>query len=328
MAERGVLGISLPNRLAVFGFPANELVNLAVRAEASGAFGSVWVGDSLLAKPRLESLTLLGAIAARTTTVRLGTMCLASFPLRDPILLAIQTASLDILSNGRLVLGVCSGPGHRGGPAAQEELARFGVASADRGAVLETNVLRLRRLWGQADPAGGSADAPVAPRPLQDRLPIFIAATPPPADDVLTRKLLDRVARLADGWIADAVSGATFVRLWRQLLEAAEAAGRAGRIREAVVHVPVVVAPSRRAAEEIACSFLAQHLGVRPAAAQLPAAGAYGPPSLVADHLDGLLAAGVSTPVLRMLSPDPGAQLDRLVGDVVPRVGSARSRER
>ena len=104
------LGLSLPNRGVLFGATtAGELVQLAERAEASGGFGSVWVGDSLLAKPRLEAIALLSGIATRTTRVKLGTICMASMTLRDPILLAIQWASLDLLAEGRTILGACLG---------------------------------------------------------------------------------------------------------------------------------------------------------------------------------------------------------------------------
>ena len=90
-------GLSLPNRAVLFGLSAETLLKTAEAAEASGAFDSVWVGDNLLFTPRLESVVLLSAIAARTSRVKLGTICLASFPLRDPLLFAIQWASLDLL---------------------------------------------------------------------------------------------------------------------------------------------------------------------------------------------------------------------------------------
>jgi len=83
----------------------------SILAEKSGVFESVWVGDSLIHKPRLEAVVLLSAIAARTQKVRLGTICMASFPLRHPVLLAIQWASLDQVSKGRTLLAVCIGGG-------------------------------------------------------------------------------------------------------------------------------------------------------------------------------------------------------------------------
>jgi alkanesulfonate monooxygenase SsuD/methylene tetrahydromethanopterin reductase-like flavin-dependent oxidoreductase (luciferase family) len=320
MAMHRELGISLPNRLVSFGFPARELVDLASAAEQSGVLGSVWVGDSLLAKPRLEALTLLAAVASRTSTVRLGTMCLASFVFRDPLLLAIQVASLDNLSDGRVVLGLCSGPGAKGGTGARAELELFGVASERRGEILEERLQRLRSLLGNSDLADRVLMAPVTPRPLQSRIPILIAATPPPSNEAIIDRLLSRVARIGDGWVCDAVAPRRLSGLWARLVELADATGRLDRMTEAIVHVPVVIDPSRRAAEEIARAFLAQHLGAPVDAARLPEAGAYGPPSLVVDHLSSLLEAGATTVVVRPLAPDPRAQLDLLVTQVGPQM--------
>ena len=100
-------GISLSNRSVVSGgTTVSELVDMAVTAEESGCFDGVWVGDNLLSKPRFDYLVLLSAIATCTRKVKLGTICLASFPLRNPIQLAIQWASLDVLSGGRTILTV------------------------------------------------------------------------------------------------------------------------------------------------------------------------------------------------------------------------------
>src|SRR4029079_463268 len=87
------------------------LFDMAKRGEHSGAFSAVWVGDSLLAKPRLESITLLSALAAITKKVKLAVGCMATFPHRHPALLAQQWASLDVISGGRSWLA-----GWLGGP--------------------------------------------------------------------------------------------------------------------------------------------------------------------------------------------------------------------
>jgi alkanesulfonate monooxygenase SsuD/methylene tetrahydromethanopterin reductase-like flavin-dependent oxidoreductase (luciferase family) len=89
------IGLLLPTREAVLsGQPdAGPLLELAERAEAAG-FDSVWAGDSLLARPRLEPLTLLAAAAARTRRVELGTAVLLA-PLRNPVLLAHSAATVD-----------------------------------------------------------------------------------------------------------------------------------------------------------------------------------------------------------------------------------------
>ena len=99
------VGLTLPNRGVLFGVTTpDQMLQMAEIADRSGLFQSVWVGDSLLGKPRMEAIALLAGVAARTKRVRLGPACMASFPLRDPVLLAYQWASLDLLAGGRTVL--------------------------------------------------------------------------------------------------------------------------------------------------------------------------------------------------------------------------------
>jgi alkanesulfonate monooxygenase SsuD/methylene tetrahydromethanopterin reductase-like flavin-dependent oxidoreductase (luciferase family) len=83
-------GLTLPNRDVIIGATTvEEMFVLAQKADAAG-WDSVWVGDSLFAKPRLDALVLLGALAACTRRVKLGPACFASTPLRDALLLAYQ----------------------------------------------------------------------------------------------------------------------------------------------------------------------------------------------------------------------------------------------
>src|ERR1044072_6603868 len=104
------LGLTLPNRGVLFGVTtAEEMLRMAEIADQSGQFASVWVGDSLLGKPRMESVALLAGGRARPRRVRLEPACMASFPLRDPVLVAYQSASLDHLAGGRTVLVACTG---------------------------------------------------------------------------------------------------------------------------------------------------------------------------------------------------------------------------
>ncbi|MEA2808168.1 MAG: hypothetical protein QOJ17_2309, partial [Rhodospirillaceae bacterium] len=100
------LGYLLPTRERIMGGQPEtaSLLALAERAEALG-FDSIWVGDSLLARPRHDALTLLTAVAARTRKVELGTAVLLP-ALRNPVVLAHQLATLDRIAEGRLILGV------------------------------------------------------------------------------------------------------------------------------------------------------------------------------------------------------------------------------
>ncbi len=316
------IGLSIANRLVAFGHPASGLLEVARLAEASGGLESIWVGDSLLAKPRLEALTLLGALADCTRRVRLGILCMASFPLREPTLLAIQLASIDHLSSGRLVVGVCLGPGQQGGPAAIAELEAFDVRSVERVARLERGIVGLRELWGQSgSPQQGPADPPrrIAIAPLQKRLPILLAATPAENDEA-EQRVVSRVAQLADGWQTDAMPAPRVERLWRSMQAAAKELGRADRLGEAVVHVPICIAEQRTAAEQTAVEFIGRNAGTPPSLTRLPAAGAFGPPGLVVELLGKYLEIGV-TPVARLASFEQRQQLEWLVRDVLPQLG-------
>src|SRR5215208_1685888 len=100
-------GIVLPTRDFIMrGDPEGWRAAIAVaeRAEALG-YESVWMGDSLIAKPRLEVFTLLGLIAGRTRRVGLGTAVYLP-TLREPVQLAHSIACLDVLSEGRVTLGM------------------------------------------------------------------------------------------------------------------------------------------------------------------------------------------------------------------------------
>ena len=142
------IGLTLPNRGVLFGATTPEqMLQMAEIADGSEQFASVWVGDSLLGKPRMESIALLAGIAARTRRVRLGPACMASFPLRDPVLLAYQWASLDLLSGGRTLLGLCNGHSAREGAYFVRELAAMGVRSQDRAARVEEGIDVLRKAW-------------------------------------------------------------------------------------------------------------------------------------------------------------------------------------
>src|SRR5439155_23127289 len=114
-------------------------------ADRSDLFEFVWVGDSLLAKPRMESMVLLSALASHTRRVRVGVACMASFTIRDPILLAYQWASLDLLARGRTVLVACTGINPQG----RVESEMYGVQPKDRVKRLVEWIKILKALWMQ-----------------------------------------------------------------------------------------------------------------------------------------------------------------------------------
>ena len=149
-------GYLLPTRELVMSQSepdAGQIIDLAERAEDLD-FGSVWAGDSILARPRLEALTTLAAIASRTRRVKLGTAVLLP-ALRNPVELANQAANLDILSQGRLILGV--GIASKT-PSVQREFASCGVSFAHRVSIFEEGLTIMRRLWTEPEVTfGGEA---------------------------------------------------------------------------------------------------------------------------------------------------------------------------
>src|SRR5437867_9370582 len=141
-------GLTLSNRaLVTRGTRPKELIDMAVQAEAHSAIDAVWVGDSIISKPRLECIPLLGAIAARTSRLKLGVACMATIAQRNPVLLALQWASLDVLSEGRTWLAACMGYPGKQHPMAAKELETMGVESKERPERLEEMIEALRVLW-------------------------------------------------------------------------------------------------------------------------------------------------------------------------------------
>ncbi|HAL46511.1 MAG TPA: LLM class F420-dependent oxidoreductase, partial [Dehalococcoidia bacterium] len=126
------------------GQPKNieSILSMAETAEAAG-LDSVWVGDSLTAKPRLEPLTVLAALATRTRRVRIGTAVMLG-ALRHPVLLAHAAATVDLISEGRVVLGL--GIGGAFNDAQRQEWLNAGVDPSGRASRFEETVDLLKRL--------------------------------------------------------------------------------------------------------------------------------------------------------------------------------------
>lgn len=215
------IGYLLPTREAVMdGRPATApLLALAEGAEQLG-YRSVWVGDSILAKPRHEPLTTLAAVAARTSTVSLGTAVLLP-ALRNPIVLAHLVATVDLLSEGRLVLGVGMAAGS---PANRAEFAAIDIPFEQRGQRMVENIDLCRSLW-TGEPVSQSSgvypveSAQLLPRPQQPSGPPIWAAGSGPLG-------IRRAAELYDGWFPIGADRNAFVSGVAQVTELAEAADR------------------------------------------------------------------------------------------------------
>ncbi|WP_067488879.1 LLM class flavin-dependent oxidoreductase [Actinomadura hibisca] len=179
------IGFLLPTRdRVVLGDHGTEpLLRLAALAERAG-LDSVWAGDSPVTRQRADPLTLLAAVAARTERVALGTAVLLP-ALRHPIPLAHQLATLDRLSDGRLVAGMGAGfPA----PATEAQFTAIGVDYKTRVSRMRECVQAMRLLWsGDAVSYEGRHfafhDVAIAPRPVRpEGPPIWAAGKPGDAD--------------------------------------------------------------------------------------------------------------------------------------------------
>jgi alkanesulfonate monooxygenase SsuD/methylene tetrahydromethanopterin reductase-like flavin-dependent oxidoreductase (luciferase family) len=286
-------GYLLPTREQVMeGHPeAAPLLALADRAEALG-YDSIWVGDSILARPRHEPLTLLAAVGARTRRAELGTAVLLP-ALRNPIVLAHQIATLDQICEGRFILGVGIASDV---PNIRAEFVACGVPFEKRvGRMLEG--LRLcRELWSgepvdwngrwvvEAGTIGPTPHRPGGP-------PIWIGG--------MVRASLERVGRLYDGWFPNAPDPERWRRQWGEIHDIARAAGRDPAALTGAIYLTLTIDDDAARADQRLNDFLFQYYG-RPAEEMRRRQACYaGPAAGVGEWLGGFVEAGASHLVLR-----------------------------
>ena len=269
------IGVSLLNNWGIED--AQALVGLATRAEALG-FDSVWTHDHVFnvghvfdrigGRPYYEPLTLLSYVAARTQRVRLGTSVLV-LPYHNPIRLAKIAATLDVLSAGRLIMGIGVG-------AIENEMEAMGTPFKERGAFTDEAIAAMRTLWREEDPRFDGrysrfAGMKFSPKPVQRPIPIVVGG--------VSRAAIRRAARIGDGWQPLGMSPEALGQGMAVLREEARAAGRD------IASIPVSIALSLAA----------------------PRAGRFTlgiDPSEIAGHAKAFAALGVDTLIVSSTTSD------------------------
>lgn len=200
------------------GLPISDpgtLLTWAERADA-GPFSTLGLLDRLVYE-NPEPLVTLAAVAGATRRIRIQTEVLLA-PLREPVLLAKQVATLDRLSGGRFTLGI--GVGGR-----EDDFLAVGADVRRRGRTLDEQLAVLRRVWsGGAGVAGVAATGPVGPAPTRPGGPEILFGGFAPA-------ALARVGRWGDGFLGAALPPEQLAGLFRSVCDGWEAAGRPGRPR-------------------------------------------------------------------------------------------------
>ncbi|MEM7308182.1 MAG: LLM class oxidoreductase [Planctomycetota bacterium] len=265
-------------------------------AEALG-FAAVWLRDVPFQVPSFgdagqtfDPFVYLGLLAGRTERIALGVASVV-LPLRHPAHVAKAAASADVLSGGRLLLGVASGD-------RPEEYPALGQAFEERGARFRSSFEYLRRMAtpypafdGEHGRSPGGID--LLPKPASGRLPLLLTGS--------SRQDPEWLARHGDGWMVYPRNAAAQARLIRDRRARGRAAGEPNKPAMQPLYVDLV--------EDLGAPPQPIHLGLR-----------LGPDALVA-HLEALERAGVNHVALnlRFQRLDVEATLERLAQHVLPR---------
>ena len=309
LGTRGLVMLAKRERRAVDG---SVVLDMARSAEAAG-LDSVWLGDSLLSKPRLDPVATMAAIAGATSKVRIGTAVLLP-ALRHPVTLAHSLATADVLSGGRIVIG--AGVGGAFTAEQKGEWSAVGVSPEGRAGRLTEMVQIMKRLWQEDHVTFEGkhfqlADITLDPKPIQPGgVPILLASHYATGSDAQYQ----RAGRYADGvmGITDAPEG--YTEVLRKVEGFAMNAGRDPSALERAYYMTVNL-NEPQAAEAEANHFLVEYYGVNHWGDRW---GPWGPAADVAERMAAYASAGARHLVVRFASWDQRGQLRRFVDEVMP----------
>lgn len=308
------VGVLLPTREGIMsGRPDTaSLLAMAERAEAGG-FDSVWIGDSITARPRHEPLTLLAAVAARTRRVRLGTAVLLP-ALRSPVVLAHVVGTLDRVAEGRLILGVGIAADT---PAIRREFAAVGVPFERRvGRFLEALEI-CRALWTRDGVSFAGKhftldEVTVEPKPQRPGgPPLWIGGSGP---TVL------REAHRFDAWFPTGPSVEFFAEHWPAISAAARTAGRAPDAVSGAAYVTLALDRDPAAAEQRLDTFLETYYAAPARVIRERQACFAGPVDGALLWIRRWVEAGARHVCIRFAGGDQRTQLDEVASRILPRL--------
>jgi probable F420-dependent oxidoreductase len=276
-----------------------------------GGVDSIWQTDRLLgSEPMLECITAMAALAGRTRRIKFG-MNVVSLGLRDPVLVAKQCATVDVLSNGRLL------PAFGIGSPRAPEWGALHLDTRTRGARTDEALEIIRRLWREdrVDFSGSHyrlTGATMTPKPVQADLPMWIGGS--------SEAAIRRTARFGTGWQGGPETPRQAERMVAAIRAATAAAGRSIDDDHYGAGFPFHF--GRRTAPE--CQ--------RPMEAYRARTGndpehyfAIGDADTVVERIAQYIGVGISKFVLRPLGADGDgviAQTRRFIEDVLPIVAA------
>lgn len=299
------LGVMLPTTVA--DARATDLLTSARLAD-QGGLHSVWVIDRLVF-PLFESVTTLAAVASVTSNVKLGTNVLIE-PCREPVLLAAQLATVDALSNGRMMLGV--GVGSR-----EEDYTASGRDFHTRGRRLEADTHTLRSIWAGDSMVDGFGSTGL--RPTNGTIPVIFGGSSDAA--------MDRAARIGDGFACVPRGVARHAEQFEKFRALWARHNREGKPFLLANGYFCVDDNPEQARENIA-AYLQHYYGTRPRASGGTSVASewdlVGSPEAIAQAAARYLALGPDVLVLAPVSSDP-RQVEALAGPIAEHLRKAVS---
>jgi alkanesulfonate monooxygenase SsuD/methylene tetrahydromethanopterin reductase-like flavin-dependent oxidoreductase (luciferase family) len=333
-------GIYLNNRGAVFlgdKYPLSRLLELACFAEELG-FDFLTVADSILAKPRYMPVPLLSAIAARTSSIELATGILQPH-MRNPVLLAKDWTTLDVLSGGRSILTVGLGTG--AADMVQREYELVGLPKARRGRAFAEATEIIRRLWTEElvtleGEFWQLRDVELGFAPARKPYPPIVVAAggyvpreaglgpndffSPERADTFHFGPLERVARLGDGWMMGTIRPDEIRQALTIINELArQRYGRTlGSDFRTIINCWIHVGPDPDAARREAVDMLRRYHELPMDDETVDRLLVYGPPERCAERLMQYVDAGVNHLKFTAAAEDPFKQLETIMTTLRP----------
>jgi len=310
----GKFGIATRNFTAYPEMPnPKQLVEYGVKMEQLG-FDSLWVWDHVLLGvqpnfPIVEALTLLTAIGARTNKIKLGTGILV-LPLRNPVLLAKQLSTMDLLTDGRLIMGLASGWYKR-------EFDAVGIPFEQRGKIMDENLEILVRFWTEEMVSGEFTYHKIPagvmyPKPAQKpRPPILIGG--------YVDRVLKRAALRGDGWLTYFYRPESFARSWQKIRNFAKEGDRDPETLLNAAQLPIMVGKSRAEVESPMMEWLGKEWDYASWSESTKDSAIIGTVDECVAQLKEHLAAGVQKLIFVPYRYDP-QQIEIIAHEIIPRL--------
>ncbi len=287
----------------------------AVLAEEMG-LDHIWLGDSitLLDKARGDCLTTLAALAIKTKRIRLGVVPFLPV-LRQPVVLAHALATLDVISNGRLIIAasVASTREH-----IQRQFAACGAPIYEKAGRLEESIQILRGLWTQDTLTYEGRycqlkEVGILPHPLQRPvIPIWLTADRHEGG-------FKRAAKLADGWVTMVNTAEKFAEGRAKVDAYARECSRADKIPVSALYASFNLGANGEKARQDGWAWMEKFFGV-PKSQFDYHVGIFGTPEECARTIQAYIDAGLTTVIARIASSDLKEQISLLLNELKPRL--------